>query len=143
MARTDVRAIDGIDAAVDRARRFVDAGADAVFPEALTSLAEYETLRRAVDVPLLANMTEFGKTPLFTVTQLADVGVNLVIWPVSLLRMAMGAAERALDGLMAEGTLESQLPHMQHRADLYDLVDYAGYTAFDSSVFDFEVAPHR
>jgi len=94
-------------------------------------------------VPLLANMTEFGKTPLFTVTQLADVGVNLVIWPVSLLRMAMGAAERALDGLMAEGTLESQLPHMQHRADLYDLVDYAGYTAFDSSVFDFEVAPHR
>ncbi|HVD24194.1 MAG TPA: methylisocitrate lyase [Lapillicoccus sp.] len=143
MARTDVRAVDGIDAAVDRARRFVDAGADAVFPEALTSLAEYETLRRAVDVPLLANMTEFGKTPLFTVTQLADVGVNLVIWPVSLLRMAMGAAERALDGLMAEGTLESQLPHMQHRADLYDLVDYAGYTAFDSSVFDFEVAPHR
>ena len=143
MARTDVRAIDGIDAAVDRARRFVEAGADAVFPEALTSLAEYETLRRAVDVPLLANMTEFGKTPLFTVTQLADVGVNLVIWPVSLLRMAMGAAERALDGLMAEGTLESQLPHMQHRADLYDLVDYAGYTAFDSSVFDFEVAPHR
>jgi len=143
MARTDVRAIDGIDAAVDRARRFVDAGADAVFPEALTSLAEYETLRRAVDVPLLANMTEFGKTPLFTVTQLADVGVNLVIWPVSLLRRAMGAAERALDGLMAEGTLESQLPHMQHRADLYDLVDYAGYTAFDSSVFDFEVAPHR
>jgi methylisocitrate lyase len=143
MARTDVRAVDGIDAAVDRARRFVDAGADAVFPEALKSLAEYETLRRAVDVPLLANMTEFGKTPLFTVTQLADVGVNLVIWPVSLLRMAMGAAERALDGLMAEGTLESQLPHMQHRADLYDLVDYAGYTAFDSSVFDFEVAPHR
>ena len=137
----DVRAVDGVDAAVDRARRFVDAGADAVFPEALTSLAEYETLRRAVDVPLLANMTEFGKTPLFTVTQLADVGVNLVIWPVSLLRMAMGAAERALDGLMAEGTLESQLPHMQHRADLYDLVDYAGYTTFDSSVFDFEVAP--
>jgi methylisocitrate lyase len=143
MARTDVRAVDGIDAAVDRARRFVDAGADAVFPEALMNLAEYETLRRAVDVPLLANMTEFGKTPLFTVTQLAEVGVNLVIWPVSLLRMAMGAAERALDGLMAEGTLESQLQHMQHRADLYDLVDYAGYTAFDSSVFDFEVAPHH
>lgn len=141
MARTDVRAIDGIDATVDRARRFVDAGADAVFPEALTSLAEYETLRRAVDVPLLANMTEFGKTPLFTVEQLAEVGVNLVIWPVSLLRMAMGAAGRALDGLMAEGSLESQLQHMQHRADLYDLVDYAGYSAFDSSVFTFQVAP--
>jgi len=141
MARTDVRAVEGVEAAVDRARRFVDAGADAVFPEALTSLAEYETLRRAVDVPLLANMTEFGKTPLFTTTELADVGVNLVIWPVSLLRMAMGAAERTLDTLLAQGSLESQLPHMQHRADLYDLVDYAGYTQFDSSIFDFTVAP--
>jgi methylisocitrate lyase len=115
MARTDVRAVEGVDAAVDRARRFVDAGADAVFPEALTSLAEYETIRRAVDVPLLANMTEFGKTPLFTTQELADVGVNLVIWPVSLLRMAMGAAEWALNTLLTEGSLESQLPNMQHR----------------------------
>ena len=141
MARTDVRAVEGVEAAVDRARRFVDAGADAVFPEALTSLAEYETLRHAVDVPLLANMTEFGKTPLFTTSELAGVGVNLVIWPVSLLRMAMGAAERALDTLLVDGSLESQLPHMQHRADLYDLVDYAGYSEFDSSVFDFTVVP--
>jgi methylisocitrate lyase len=141
MARTDARAVEGVDAAVDRARRFVDAGADAVFLEALSSLAEYEIFRRAVDVPLLANRTEFGKTPLFTTTELADVGVNLVIWPVSLLRMAMGAAERALDTLLVEGSLESQLPHMQHRADLYDLVDYAGYTEFDSSVFDFTVVP--
>jgi methylisocitrate lyase len=141
MARTDVRAVEGVAAAVERARRFVDAGADAVFPEALTSLAEYETFRRAIDVPLLANMTEFGKTPLFTTTELADVGVNLVIWPVSLLRMAMGAAERALDTLLVEGSLESQLPQMQHRADLYDLVDYAGYSEFDSSIFDFTVVP--
>jgi methylisocitrate lyase len=141
MARTDVRAVEGLEAAVDRARRFVDAGADAVFPEALTSLAEYETLRRAVDVPLLANMTEFGKTPLFTVQQLADVGVDLVIWPVSLLRMAMGAAERALDTLVEAQSLESLLPQMQHRADLYDLVDYAGYAEFDASVFTFAVAP--
>jgi methylisocitrate lyase len=141
MARTDVRAVEGLDATVDRARRFVDAGADAVFPEALTGLAEYEALRGAVDVPLLANMTEFGKTPLFTVAQLADVGVNLVIWPVSLLRMAMGAADRALDTLVAEGSLTSQLSQMQHRADLYDLVDYAGYAEFDSSVFDFKIAP--
>jgi methylisocitrate lyase len=141
MARTDVRAVEGVDAAVDRARRFVDAGADAVFPEALTSLAEYETIRRAVDVPLLANMTEFGKTPLFTTQELADVGVNLVIWPVSLLRMAMGAAEWALNTLLTEGSLESQLPNMQHRADLYDLVDYAEYTEFDASIFNFTVVP--
>jgi methylisocitrate lyase len=136
MARTDVRAVEGVDAAVERAKRFVDAGADAIFPEALTALSEYETLRRAVDVPLLANMTEFGKTPLFTVSQLADVGVNLVIWPVSLLRIAMGAADRALDTLRADGSLESLLPVMQHRTDLYDLMDYAGYTAFDASIFD-------
>ena len=88
-------------------------------------------------MPLLANMTEFGKTPLFTMSELADVGVNLVIWPVSLLRIAMGAAERALDTLRVEGSLESLLPQMQHRADLYDLVDYAGYSAFDASIFDF------
>ncbi|MEO7235180.1 MAG: methylisocitrate lyase [Lapillicoccus sp.] len=136
MARTDVRAVEGVEATVGRARRFVDVGADAIFPEALTTLSEYEALRRAVDVPLLANMTEFGKTPLFTVAQLADVGVNLVIWPVSLLRIAMGAADRALDTLRDQGSMESLLPVMQHRADLYDLVDYAGYTAFDAAVFD-------
>ena len=136
MARTDMRAVEGVEAAVERSRRLVDAGADAIFPEALTTLAEYETVRRAVEVPILANMTEFGKTPLFTVTQLADVGVNLVIWPVSLLRIAMGAADRALDTLREEGSLESLQPVMQHRTDLYDVIDYAGYTAFDAAVFD-------
>ncbi|MEP6648544.1 MAG: methylisocitrate lyase [Lapillicoccus sp.] len=139
MARTDVRALGGIDDTVERAKRFADAGADAIFPEALTSLREYDLVRQAVDLPLLANMTEFGKTPLFTTGQLADVGVNMVIWPVSLLRLAMGAASRALQTLRTEGSLESQVPSMQHRADLYELVDYAGYAELDSSVYDFEV----
>ncbi|MGX2993516.1 methylisocitrate lyase [Streptomyces sp. JNUCC 64] len=139
MARTDVRAVEGLDATVDRARRLVDAGADAVFPEALRTLDEFERVRAAVDVPLLANMTEFGKSELFTVDQLRDVGVNLVIWPVSLLRMAMGAADRTLETLRDRGALTDRLDEMQHRRDLYDLVDYEGYGRFDSSVFDFRL----
>ncbi|SKC38785.1 methylisocitrate lyase [Okibacterium fritillariae] len=139
MARTDIRAVDGLDAAIDRAKALVDAGADAIFPEAMRDLNEFEAVRRAVDVPILANMTEFGKSELFTTEQLASVGVNIVIWPVSLLRMAVGAAERALDTLNEVGTLSSQLGEMQHRADLYDLIDYEGYNHFDNSVYTFRI----
>ncbi|GAA4137587.1 methylisocitrate lyase [Leifsonia shinshuensis] len=139
MARTDIRAVEGLEAAIDRAKALVDAGADAIFPEAMADLSEFEAVRRAVDVPILANMTEFGKSDLFTVDQLRDIGVNIVIWPVSLLRLAMGAAERGLDQLLAEGTLEPMLGSMQHRAELYDLIDYEGYNAFDTSVYNFEV----
>ncbi|MEU3598610.1 methylisocitrate lyase [Streptomyces sp. NPDC006798] len=139
VARTDIRAVEGLDATVERARRMVDAGADAVFPEALRTLDEFERVRAAIDVPLLANMTEFGKSDLFSADQLRDVGVNIVIWPVSLLRMAMGAAERGLDTLLEQGSLTDRLDEMQHRRDLYDLVDYEGYDRFDSSVFDFRL----
>jgi methylisocitrate lyase len=139
MARTDVRGVEGLPAALDRIRALVDAGADAIFPEAMADLSEFEAVRRAVDVPVLANMTEFGKSALFTTSQLADVGINIVIYPVSLLRIAMGAAERALDVLATEGTLEPVLPAMQTRARLYDLLDYAGYERFDASVYDFTV----
>ncbi|MGN6205410.1 methylisocitrate lyase [Humibacter sp.] len=137
MARTDIRAVDGLQAAIDRAKALVDAGADAIFPEAMTTLEEFAAVRAAVDVPLLANMTEFGKSELFTVQQLADVGMNLVIWPVSLLRLAMGAAVRGLDELNENGSLTGKLGDMQHRSELYDLIDYEGYNRFDSSVFDF------
>jgi methylisocitrate lyase len=139
MARTDIRALEGLDAAIDRAKALVDAGADAIFPEAMRSLAEFEAMRAALDVPILANMTEFGKSELFTTDQLRDVGVNIVIWPVSLLRLAMGAADRGLDTLLDEGRLTSKLGEMQHRADLYDLIDYEGYARFDTNVFDFRV----
>lgn len=135
MARTDARAVEGLDAALDRLRRLVDAGADAVFPEAMLDLGELAAVRAAVDVPMLANMTEFGRSPLWTTRQLADVGVNLVIYPVSLLRLAMGAAERALDVLDAEGSLASVVPEMQTRTRLYELLDYAGYSRFDDAVF--------
>ena len=140
MARTDIRAIEGLDAAVDRAKALVDAGADAIFPEAMRSLEEFAAVRAAIDVPILANMTEFGKSDLFSVDQLRDVGVNMVIWPVSLLRIAMGASGRALDTLIDEGHLTSKLGEMQHRADLYDLIDYEDYNHFDTSVFNFHIA---
>ena len=96
-------------------------------------------MRKAIDVPILANMTEFGKSELFSTAQLRDVGVNIVIWPVSLLRMAMGAAGRALDTLNEDGHLTSQLDQMQHRADLYELIDYESYNRFDTSVFNFHI----
>ncbi|MCS3843115.1 methylisocitrate lyase [Microbacterium sp. AK031] len=139
MARTDIAAVDGLEAAKDRAKALVDAGADAIFPEAMRSLEEFAAIRAAVEVPILANMTEFGKSDLFSVDQLRDVGVNIVIWPVSMLRIAMGATGRALDTLNEEGHLTSKLGEMQHRADLYDLIDYESYNHFDSGVFNFTV----
>ncbi|QBE47830.1 methylisocitrate lyase [Leucobacter triazinivorans] len=143
MARTDIRATAdgraGLDLAVDRAKALVDAGADAIFPEAMRTLEEFEAMRKALDVPILANMTEFGKSELFSSQQLADIGVNIVIWPVSMLRIAMGATGRALDALNEEGHLTSKLGEMQHRADLYDLIDYEDYNRFDTSVFNFTV----
>lgn len=143
MARTDMRAMqdgrEGLNAAIDRAKELVDAGADAIFPEAMRDLGEFEAMRSALDVPILANMTEFGKSDLFSVEQLRSAGVSIVIWPVSLLRIAMGAAGRALDTLIDEGHLTSKLGEMQHRADLYELIDYEGYNHFDTSVFDFQI----
>jgi methylisocitrate lyase len=141
MARTDARAVEGLDAAIERAKALVDAGADAIFPEAMLDLSEFAAVRAAVDVPILANMTEFGKSELFTTQQLADVGVNIAIFPVSLLRAAMGAATRALDVLRNEGRLTSVLGEMQHRADLYELLDYASYQTYDAEIFNFDV-PH-
>ena len=139
MARTDIRAVEGLHAAIDRAKALVDAGADAIFPEAMKDLGEFEAVASTVDVPVLANMTEFGKSDLFSTSQLRDAGVQIVIWPVSLLRMAMGAAGRALDTLNDEGHLTSRLGEMQHRADLYDLLDYEAYNHFDQSVFTFQI----
>jgi methylisocitrate lyase len=139
MARTDIRAVDGLAAAQDRARALVDAGADAIFPEAMATVEEFAAIRAAVDVPVLANMTEFGKSDLFTAAQLQDAGVNMVIYPVTLLRIAMLAAERTLEAIKAEGTQQSEVPNMLTRARLYELVDYEAYNHFDTSVFNFQV----
>jgi methylisocitrate lyase len=134
-ARTDARALEGLDAAADRAKAYVDAGADMIFPEALADLGEFAAMRKAVDVPLLANMTEFGKSELFTAAQLESVGMNLVIYPVTLLRLAMGAVEDGLRRIKEEGTQAGLTDRMQTRTRLYDLLDYADYTALDSAIF--------
>jgi methylisocitrate lyase len=135
MARTDMRATDGLDAAIERMRALEQAGADLLFPEALTSLEEYRIVKSATKVPILANMTEFGKTELFTKAQLAEVGVSIIIYPVSLLRSAMGAAERTLMAIKQDGTQVSEVEKMQTRAELYDLLDYPSYEEFDQQVF--------
>jgi methylisocitrate lyase len=135
MARTDMRATDGLDAAIERMRALEQAGADLLFPEALMSLEEYRIVKSATKVPILANMTEFGKTELFTKAQLAEVGVSIIIYPVSLLRSAMGAAERTLMAIKRDGTQVSEVEKMQTRAELYDLLDYPSYEEFDQQVF--------
>lgn len=143
IARTDIRSIDGLDATIERAKALVDAGADVIFPEAMADLDEFRAVCDAVSVPVLANMTEFGKSDLFTVDELAAVGVGLIIYPVSLFRLAMGAAERGLDELRAAGTLKPVVPEMQTRARLYELLDYESYNAFDSGIFNFTLETNQ
>jgi methylisocitrate lyase len=108
-----------------------------LFPEALHDESEFEQFRKAIPVPLLANMTEFGKSRLLTARQLSDLGINAVIYPVTLLRLAMKAAELGLDTINAEGSQESLLGRMQTRAELYDLLRYKDYTQFDKDVYNF------
>ncbi|MGW4344197.1 methylisocitrate lyase [Streptomyces sp. NPDC004690] len=141
MARTDARSVEGLPAAIERAKAYVDAGADAIFPEALADEAEFEAFRKAVNVPLLANMTEFGKSRLLDARTLQNLGYDIALYPVTLLRLAMGAVEDGLRTLAAEGTQESLLPRMQTRSRLYELLGYQDYSAFDSAVFDFTLPP--
>ena len=138
-ARTDAAAVNGLDDAIDRARAYADAGADLIFPEAMTGEGDFERMRAAVDVPILANMTEFGKSPLLTAKTLENLGVNVVIYPVTLLRLAMHAADAGLAAIAGLGTQEGLLDQMQHRRDLYDLLDYQAYNTFDASVFNFRL----
>jgi methylisocitrate lyase len=138
-ARTDAAGIEGVDAAIERARAYADAGADLIFTEALTGPADFARFRAAVDVPLLANMTEFGKSELLTTAQLTDIGYNVVIYPVTTLRLAMFAVEHGLREIEANGTQSHLLDQMQHRERLYELLRYADYNQFDDEIFNFDV----
>jgi methylisocitrate lyase len=138
-ARTDAAGTEGIDAAIDRAKAYADAGADLIFTEALASPADFERFRAAVDTPLLANMTEFGKSELLTTGQLGDIGYNVVIYPVTTLRLAMYAVEAGLREIATVGTQSGLLDRMQHRSRLYELLRYADYNTFDSDVYNFDV----
>jgi len=139
IARTDARAVEGLDRAIDRMKAYVDAGADMIFPEALENPAEFEAVRKALTVPLLANMTEFGKSPLLSKTELEALGYNLAIYPVTTMRLAMHAVGEGLSELRANGTQAALLERMQHRRDLYRLLRYEDYNAFDRDIFNFEV----
>jgi methylisocitrate lyase len=136
-ARTDAAGIEGIDAAIERAKAYADAGADLIFTEALSGPADFERFRAAVDTPLLANMTEFGKSELLTARQLADIGYNVVIYPVTTLRLAMHAVEEGLREIACLGTQSGLLDRMQHRSRLYELLRYADYNQFDSDIYNF------
>jgi methylisocitrate lyase len=139
-ARTDAAAIEGLPAAIDRARAYVDAGADLIFTEALADPGEFERFRAAIEIPLLANMTEFGKSPLLNVRQLTDIGYNAVIYPVTTLRLAMFAVEAGLREIDSAGSQSGILEQMQHRGRLYELLRYADYNQFDDAIFRFTMS---
>jgi methylisocitrate lyase len=127
VARTDALAGEGLDAAVERATRYVEAGADVIFAEAITTLEEYKRFSKAIAVPLLANITEFGKTPLFTVDELRDAGVGLIIYPLSAFRAMSQAALAVYETLRREGTQKGVVDKMQTREELYDVLRYHDY----------------
>jgi methylisocitrate lyase len=127
MARTDAHAVEGMDAAVERAQRYVEAGADAIFAEALTTLDEYRRFTRSVNVPVLANITEFGRTPLFTVAELAGAGVGMVLYPLSAFRAMNRAAETVYGAIRQQGTQKSVTHLMQTREELYEVLGYQSY----------------
>lgn len=135
IARTDARGVTGFDDAVARAKAYLDAGADVIFPEAMESADEFERFAHAVEAPLLANLTEFGKSPLLSFKELGQMGYQIVLYPVTLLRLAMAAVEQALATLKAEGTQTSLLDGMQSRQALYDLLGYDQYEARDREYF--------
>jgi methylisocitrate lyase len=135
LARTDARDVENLEAAIDRAKRYVEAGADWIFPEALADRGEFERFAEAVEAPLIANMTEFGKSPLLTLEEFGQMGYAGVLYPVTLMRVAMKAVEAALDLIADEGTQTELLDLMQTRAELYELLRYTNFEARDQSYF--------
>jgi methylisocitrate lyase len=127
MARTDALAVEGLPATIDRACACVEAGADMIFPEAITELSMYEQFAEAVKVPVLANITEFGSTPLYTAKELAGAGVSLVLYPLSAFRAMNKAALHVYEAIRRDGTQKEVVPLMQTRAELYDFLDYHAY----------------
>lgn len=124
MARTDALASEGLEGAIERAKAYKNAGADMVFAEAIETLDQYRMIKKAIEIPLLANITEFGKTPLFTKTELGNVGVDMILYPLTVTRAMNGAANKVLQELRAKGTQRDLLEQMQTRDELYRVLDY-------------------
>ncbi|HZN33642.1 MAG TPA: methylisocitrate lyase [Pirellulaceae bacterium] len=133
IARTDARGVTSLDDAIERAKRYIGAGADWIFPEALVSKDEFARFADAIDAPLVANMTEFGKSPLLTLQELADLGYSIALYPVTLQRITLKACEAALNLIASEGTQADILDLMQTREELYDLIDYPAFEERDRS----------
>lgn len=142
MARTDAIAVEGMDAAIDRALACVEAGADMIFPEAITRLEDYQRFADAVGVPILANMTEFGVTPLFTVDQLRSVGVNMVLYPLSAFRAMSAAALSVYRTIRSDGTQQAAVESMQTRDELYHFLNYHAYEQKLDQLFARQDSPH-
>ena len=134
IARTDAKAVEGIDSAIERAKLYIDAGADIIFPEALETKEEFEKFANSVDSELLANMTEFGKTPYFKANEFAELGYKIIIYPVSSLRIAMNAVNELFDMIIDKGTQIDAVENMFTRKELYKLIDYDQYVKLDESL---------
>ncbi|MDC2866378.1 methylisocitrate lyase [Bacillus sp. BP-3] len=134
VARTDARAVEGLDASIERAIAYIEAGADAIFPEALQSEEEFRLFTKKVTVPLLANMTEFGKTPYYTAEEFANIGYQMVIYPVTSLRVAAKAYERIFHLIKEEGSQKEGLSDMQTRSELYETISYHDFEELDKGI---------
>ena len=137
IARTDAFASEGIDGVIARSKAYVGAGADVIFAEALSGAEDWKAATGAIPAPLLANMTEFGKSDLLGADELEALGASIVIYPVTLLRLAMGMARTSLTEITKTGTQKNLIPKMQTRAELYELLDYEAFNRFDNSIYNF------
>ena len=142
IARTDARAVEGLDSALERAKAYISAGADMIFPEALESAAEFEKFRTEISVSLMANMTEFGKTDIIPYQTFKSMSYNIVIYPVSSWRLALKAVDQGLD-LLHKDQQKDLLPQMQSRQELYELLQYEDYKKFDKELYNFSIKKDR
>ena len=129
IARTDALAVEGLEKSIDRARTYIDSGADIIFAEALTDLDQYKTFTDSLNAPVLANLTEFGMTPLYTVEEMRDVGVKIILYPLSAARSMADAAMKTYEAIKQDGTQKNQIENMQTRIDLYKTLNYEAYEA--------------
>jgi len=143
IARTDANSIEGIDKTIERAKSYQDAGADIIFPEALKDEKEFEKVRKNLDIYLLANMTEFGKTKILSYKQLENIGYNIVIYPITTQRLAMKSVEDGLRVIFEHGHQNNIIDKMQTRKRLYELVEYEKYNSLDENIYNFSTEGHE
>ena len=142
IARSDAKAVEGLEKMIDRCKAYIDAGADIIFPEALSDKKEFEKVRKSLNCYLLANMTEFGKSKLFDYKELENLGYNIVIYPVTTQRLAMQNVEEGLRAIFRDGHQNNIIDKMQTRKRLYDLVEYEKYNALDEKIYNFSTEGH-